>query len=181
MKKEELTALGITEEQAGKVLELHEKETASAAAELAETKTKLTAAETTAKELTEKVKAFDGVDVDALKKAAADWETKYNEDISKAKVENAVALALTKAGAKDVDLAKHLIDTSVIKLDGDKVLGLSEQLEKIKSEKAFLFDSDVPPENLPKVSTAGDHSSADSTSEPVTLAGALKDHYNTKN
>lgn len=145
MKKEEIIALGVTEEQAAKVLELHEKEQSEAKAKLSETEAKLNAAEKNAAELREKVKEFDGVDVAALKKTAEDWETKYKEDITKAKVDNAVALALTKAGAKDVDLAKHLIDTSVIKLDGDKVLGLSEQLEKVKSEKAFLFGSESAP------------------------------------
>lgn len=145
MTKEEIIALGVTEEQATKVLELHEKEQSETKAKLSETEAKLTAAEKNAAELTEKVKAFDGVDVAALKKTAEDWETKYKEDITKAKVDNAVALALTKAGAKDVDLAKHLIDTSVIKLDGDKVLGLSEQLEKVKSEKAFLFGTEPAP------------------------------------
>lgn len=145
MTKEEIIALGVTEEQAAKMLEIHEKEQSEARAKLSETEAKLAAAEKNASELTEKVKAFDGVDVAALKKTAEDWKTKYNEDIAKAKVDNAVALALTKAGAKDVDLAKHLIDTSVIKLDGDKVLGLNEQLEKVKTEKAFLFGSEPAP------------------------------------
>ena len=145
MTKEEIIALGVTEEQAAKVLELHEKEQSDARAKLSETEAKLTAAEKNASELSEKVKAFDGVDVAALKKVAEEWETKYNADITSAKVDNAIALALTKAGAKDVDLAKHLIDTSVIKIDGDKVMGLNEQLEKVKNEKAFLFGTESSP------------------------------------
>lgn len=110
MTKEEIIALGVTEEQAAKVLELHEKEQSEANAKLTETEAKLSAAEKNAAELSEKVKAFDGVDVAALKKTAEDWETKYNADITKAKVDNAVSLALTRAGAKDVGLARHLID-----------------------------------------------------------------------
>ena len=99
MKKEELTALGITDEQAAKVLEMHGKEQNEAASKLSEAENKLAAAEKNAKELTEKVKAFDGVDVAALKKTAEDWETKNTADITKAKVDNAVSLALTRAGA----------------------------------------------------------------------------------
>lgn len=68
MKKEELTALGITDEQAAKVLEMHGKEQNEAASKLSEAENKLAAAEKNAKELTEKVKAFDGVDVAALKR-----------------------------------------------------------------------------------------------------------------
>ena len=78
MKKEELTALGMTDEQAEKVLEMHGKEQNEAASKLSEAENKLAAAEKNAKELTEKVKAFDGVDLEALRKSAADWETKYN-------------------------------------------------------------------------------------------------------
>ena len=122
MKKEELTALGITDEQAEKVLEMHGKEQNEAASKLSEAENKLDAAEKNAMELTEKVKAFDGVYLEALRKSAADWETKNNTDIAKAKLDSAVELALTKAGAKDVGLARHLIDTSILKLDGDKVV-----------------------------------------------------------
>ena len=160
MTKEEIIALGVTEEQAAKVLEMHEKEQGETNAKLTETEAKLSAAE-----LSEKVKAFDGVDVAALKKTAEDWETKYNADITKAKVDNAVSLALTRAGAKDVDLARHLIDTSVIKLDGDKVLGLNEQLEKVKTDKAFLF-GDEPAKETARIDTGLDHGDAsDSVSE----------------
>lgn len=159
MTKEEIIALGVTEEQAAKVLEMHEKEQSETSAKLTETEAKLSAAEKNAAELSEKVKAFDGVDVAALKKTAEDWETKYNADITKAKVDNAVSLALTRAGAKDVDLARHLIDTSVIKLDGDKVLGLNEQLEKVKNDKAFLF-GDEPAKETARIDTGLDHGDA---------------------
>lgn len=158
MTKEEIITLGVTEEQAEKVLEMHKKEQSEASTKLTETEAKLSAAEKNAAELTEKVKAFDGVDVAALKKSAEEWETRYNADITKAKVDNAVSLALTRAGAKDVDLARHLIDTSVIKVDGDKVLGLSEQLEKVKTDKAFLF-SDEPAASA-RIDTGLDHGEA---------------------
>lgn len=154
MKKEELTTLGLTEEQAGKILEMYTAEQQETAAKLTETEAKLTAAEKNAAELTEKVKAFDGVDVEALKKSAADWETKYNADLNAARVDSAISLALTKAGARDVELAKHLIDPAVIKLDGGNVMGLAEQLDKIKSEKAFLFGDEKP---AATVSTGIDH------------------------
>lgn len=161
MKKEELTALGMTDEQAEKVLEMHGKEQNESASKLSEAENKLAAAEKNAKELTEKVKAFDGVDLEALRKSAADWETKYNTDIAKAKLDSAVELALTRAGAKDVDLARHLIDTSILKLDGDKVVGLAEQLEKAKTDKAFLFGDDA--KETARIDTGIDHGGATDT------------------
>ena len=155
MKKEELTALGMTDEQAEKVLEMHGKEQNEAASKLSEAENKLAAAEKNAK-------AFDGVDLEALRKSAADWETKYNTDIAKAKLDSAVELALTKAGAKDVGLARHLIDTSILKLDGDKVVGLAEQLEKAKTDKAFLF-GDEPAKETARIDTGIDHGGATDT------------------
>lgn len=181
MKKEEITALGITEEQAAKVLELHEKEQNAASAKLSEAETKLAAAQSSVKELTEKVKAFDGVDVEALKKAAADWETKYNADIAKAKIDSAVEIALTKAGAKDVALAKHLIDTSIIKFDGDKLIGLEEQLTKAKTDKAFLF-GESPAATPMKAELGAQHREpAPEATAAETLSSALNAHYGTKN
>lgn len=156
MKKEELTALGMTEEQADKTLALHSAEISAAENKLTEAQAQLAAAEKNAAELTEKVKAFDGVDVEALKKSAAEWEQKYNADLTAAKVDNALSLALTQAGAKDVQLAKTLIDRSVIKIDGGKVLGLAEQLERIKTDKAFLFGADEPAA-VATVSTGMEH------------------------
>ena len=71
-------------------------------------------------------------------------------------------LALTKAGAKDVGLARHLIDTSILKLDGDKVVGLAEQLEKAKTDKAFLF-GDEPAKETARIDTGIDHGGATDT------------------
>lgn len=156
MKKDEITALGITEEQADKVLAIYESEAAKSQEKLAELQAKLTAAEKNAAELTEKVKSFDGVDIAALKKSAEDWEAKYNADLTAAKVNAAVELALTKAGAKDVSLAKHLIDTSIVKLDGDRLVGLEEQLTKAKADKAFLFEGEDTA-GLPTVNTGMEH------------------------
>ena len=35
-----------------------------------------------------------------------------------------------------------LLDRSIIKLDGDKLIGVTEQLDKLKTDKAFLFGDD---------------------------------------
>jgi hypothetical protein len=96
-----------------------------------------------------------------------------------AKIDSALDLALTKAGARDVALTKHLIDRNIIKADGDSLIGLSEQLEKIKTDKAWLFCEDKKPaEQLPDISTGMSHGAPSSESVPLTLSGALKEHFN---
>ena len=64
MKKDDLTALGITEEQAEKVLAINSAELTAEKEKAGETAKKLAAAEANVKEITDKLKAYDGVDVE---------------------------------------------------------------------------------------------------------------------
>ena len=100
----------------------------------------------TIKGLKEAVAKFDGVDVEKLKKDASDWENKYNTDIAAVKLDSAVNLALVNAKAKNPKLAKAALDMSVIKMDGENLLGLSEQLDKLKETDAYLFDVETKTE-----------------------------------
>ena len=82
MELKDLTALGITEEQANKVLEQHTAELTAEQQKYTDLNAELETAKGTISELTDKVKAFDGEDIEGLKKAASDWESKYNADIT---------------------------------------------------------------------------------------------------
>ena len=115
-----------------------------------ELETKYNTANETIKGLQEIVSKFDGVDVDGLKKSVADWETKYNTDIAAVKLDSAVNMALVEAKAKNPKLTKAALDMSVIKLDGDKLLGLTEQLDTLKQSDAYLFEAEQKAEDPPK-------------------------------
>lgn len=88
------------------------------------------------------VKKFDGVDVDNLNKQITELKDKYDKDTSSIKLDSAVQLRLISEKAKNPKLAKAALDMSVIKLDGEKVLGLDEQLTKLKETDSYLFDTD---------------------------------------
>nr|DAU90810.1 MAG TPA: minor structural protein [Caudoviricetes sp.] len=90
--------------------------------------------------LQDTVKKFDGVDVEKLRSDAKEWESKYNTDLAAVKLDSAVSMALVEAKAKNPKLAKAALDMSTVKLDGDKLLGFSEQLEALKKSDAYLFD-----------------------------------------
>ena len=142
MTKEELIELGLNDDLADKVLEKHTAELTAEQQKNTDLTTELETAKTNITELTDKVKAFDGVDVDGLKKSAQDWETKYNDDIKALKLDKAVEVALIGAKARDIGIAKSQIDTDTLKFDDDgKLIGLNEQLDKLKTDKAFLFES----------------------------------------
>lgn len=100
----------------------------------------LLTANNTIKTLQDAVRKFDGVDVEGLKNDAKNWENKYNQDIAALKLSAALDTELLLAKAKNLKVVKGCIDTSKIKLDGDKLLGLSEQLDALRTSDAYLFE-----------------------------------------
>ena len=101
----------------------------------------------TIKGLKETVAKFDGVDVEKLKKDASDWETKYNTDLAAVKLDSAVHMGLVEAGAINPKIAKAALDMSVIKLDGENLLGFTEQVDSLKKSDAFLFKAEQKEED----------------------------------
>ncbi|MDO5125342.1 MAG: phage scaffolding protein [Ruminococcus sp.] len=159
MTKEELMELGLAEDQANKVLEKHTAELTAEQQKNTDLTAELDTAKASITELTDKVKTFDGVDVEGLKQSAKDWETKYNNDIAALKVDKAIEMALIGAKARDVDIVKSRIDTGIVKLDDNgKLIGLDEQLEKLKADKAFLFDVEESGEGI-RIDTGLQHGS----------------------
>ena len=105
----------------------------------------LTTANETIAGLQDTVKQFDGVDLDGLKQSVQNWETKYNDDVSKLKLDAALDLALIQNKAKNPKIIKAALNMENIKLDGDKILGLDEQLSTLKENEGYLFDAESDP------------------------------------
>ena len=124
---------------------------------------KSTALQGTVDGLKETVSKFDGVDVEKLKQDAKDWETKYNTDLAAAKLNSAVDLELVARKAKNPKLAKAALDMSIIKLDGDNLIGLSEQLDKLKESDGYLFDTEEENKGGASMSTGGNHTGSKDT------------------
>ncbi len=125
----------------------------------------LNTANETIKGLKETVGKFDGVDLDGLKKSVTDWENKYNTDIAAVKLDSAVNVALVAARAKNPKLAKAALDMSVIKMDGENLLGLTEQLDKLKETDGYLFEAETKADPTETggahfFSTGGNHGNA---------------------
>ena len=69
------------------------------------------------------------------KKAKEEWEAKE----AQMKLDFAVERALTAAKAKNTKAVKALLDMEKVKLDGEQLLGLDEQLKAIKESDPYLF------------------------------------------
>ncbi len=68
-------------------------------------------------------------------KAAEEWQAK----MAQMQLDFAIDKALTAAKAKNAKAVKALLDMEKVKLDGDKLLGLDDQLKAIKESDAYLF------------------------------------------
>lgn len=120
----------------------------------------LATANQTIKDLQDAAKKWDGVDVDKLKQDMADLQGKYTADLAAAKLDSALTLALMEAKARDPKLVKSLLDMSVVKLDGDQLMGVTEQLSKITESHGYLFAGEGNgAEETTRASTGAAHAS----------------------
>ena len=90
-------------------------------------------------ELQTTLKKFDGVDVEALRTQISDAQKKYDTDVAALRLQFAVSTALQAAGARNHKVAAAALDASKLKLNGETVEGLSEQIEALKKSDAYLF------------------------------------------
>lgn len=152
MNKEELLKLGLTEEQAEKVLSANTEQLKGfiPKARFDEVNNAKKQAE---KDLSDRDKQLETLknstgDVETLKqtietlqnenKAAMD---KYNAELAEIKLAGAVDTALLGADALNVKAVKALLDMGKIKMDGDVLLGINEQIESLKKaeDSKMLF------------------------------------------
>ncbi|MFW5436350.1 phage scaffolding protein [Paenibacillus apiarius] len=152
MTKEQFLALGLTEEQAEKA--------ASASQEELKTyipKTRFDELNETKKKLEKDISERDG-QLEELRKSAGTSEElkkqietlqadnqaaadKYASDIKELTLTNAIKSALN-GKVHDEGLVAGLFDREKLVIDGDKVVGLDEQLKGLKESKEFLFKSE---------------------------------------
>jgi len=152
MTKEALLQLGLTEEQADQVLGLHTEtiqdlvpkdKLAEAATERDNLANALQKRDNQLNELQNSVGDNKGLQkqlADAIAKNEADSRAAA-EAFAAYKKNNAVDLHLMKAGAKNPIAVKALLDLEKVSVDGDNLLGLTDQLEALKTSDAYLFDT----------------------------------------
>ena len=147
MKKEELLALGLTEEQATKILAEFEKFVPKNKYEEALEENKKIKASVTErdKQLEELKKAGEGntalqKQIEALQKQNAEQVKVHEAEMKKLKLDNAIELALSVSGARNTKAVKSLLNSEKLKLGEDgKVTGLDEQINAIKTSDSYMF------------------------------------------
>lgn len=153
MNKEDLLKLGLTEEQAEKVLSANTEQLKGfiPKARFDEVNN--------AKKQAEKDLSERDMQLETLKNSTGDIETlkntikqlqdenkaskeQYEANISKIKLDNAIDNALGNAKAKNSKAVRALLDMEKIKFENDNLSGLDEQLKALKEaeDSKFLFE-----------------------------------------
>ena len=159
MKREELEKLGLEKDAVDQIMALYGRD-------IEAHKTKISAAEserdglkTQLEEASKAIEGFKGMDIEGIKKSADEWKAKAEQaqkdaeaQVYKVRYEAALSDALKDAKAKNVKAVRALLNEADLKLTDDGLIGLKEQLEKVKPENDYLFESDVP---TPKIVAGG--------------------------
>lgn len=124
MKREDLTALNITDDATvQKIMDLH-------GADLTKLQNSITTLTT---------------ERDGYKTQLDTARQDAQKQLDALKFDYALSDALKAAKVRDVVAVKAHLKTDALKLDGENILGLKEQLDTIKTESGFLFDTEEKP------------------------------------
>jgi phage protein D len=157
MKKDDLIALGISEEQADKIVEMHNGEINGSFIP----KHRFDEVNNENKTLKDTIKERDGQleslkksegDVETLKKQIADLQADnkkaleaHKAEMAKLKMDGVIDNVLTAAGAKNVKAIRALFDESGFKLQEDgTVFGLGDALKAVQTSDPYLFKETEP-------------------------------------
>lgn len=185
MNKEELLKLGLTEEQANKVLEANTEQLKGFIP-----KARFDEVNNSKKQLEKDLNDRD-TQLETLKNSSGDVETlkktietlqadnkeateKYNAELANLKLNNAIDTALLGANAVNVKAIKALLNMDSIKLDGETLLGINEQLEALKAaeDSKILFKGAEQKNGFSGVKP-GEGNAGGTGAKPKTLAESI--------
>lgn len=149
MNKEQLVALGLSEEQADKVVEgfgkmIPKSRLDEKIAEVNDYKQQLADRDTQLTELQSKATGNEELQeqIQALQQQNEQVKTEYQQQLQQKEFDFALTEALRDAKAKNPKAVKALLDTETVKFVDGKLIGLDEQLTALKMSDDYLFTSD---------------------------------------
>lgn len=139
--KEFLESHGLSGDALDAVLKEYNKDITDEQQKVNAEKLRADTAETNYATANEKLKGYD-----------PEWETtvknakeEAQKEIEKLKFDYALEKAMGAAKAKNTKAVMALLDMEGLKQNGDEIVGLNEQIEKLKKENDFLFDTEPTP------------------------------------
>lgn len=177
MKREDLQAIeGLTDDQINNIMNLHQKDVTDWNKRLNDQKEEITKRDTTISDLSEKVKKFDGVDVEKLQNDIRDMEEKHKKELAAKDRDYAKKLYFDKLPfasnlARQAAMAEF--DTKDFKFENGKFLGADDYIAELKKSDPSAFKTDEPngPTGI-QISTGMEHGG--STGKDDDLDGVTK-------
>lgn len=77
--------------------------------------------------------------IDKLKNDNQKTQQEYDQKLAATTLNSAIELAIHKAGAKNVKAVRALLNAENIKLNGDILIGLEDQVKTLRESDAYLF------------------------------------------
>ena len=103
-------------------------------------------------EARETIKGFEGQDIEGVRKAAKDWEDKYNQAIADHKkamddrdFSDRLNEAIGKAKGRNAKAIQALLDVEQLKGSKDQATDINTALEALKKESGYLFETEQTP------------------------------------
>lgn len=158
MKKEDLTALGLTEDQTAKVFELNGKDVNAvkekATADVAKIQEQLTSA-------TESLKNFEGIDPTKLQEEITTLNTKLKTQADEFAAKEAARQfdelingEINSQKGRNVKAIGALLDIETLRSSKNQQADVKAAVEAVKKDNAYLFESEEPFDN-PTAKTGG--------------------------
>lgn len=178
MNREELKELGLTDEQIDKVMASHGKVVNSIKdkadkvdgleSQIEDYKKQIADRDTQLEELGEKAKGNEELtaQINELKQQNETTKSEYEEKLQQQAFDHKLESTLSGAKVKNVTAVKALLDIDSIKLDGDKLLGLDDQLNNLKEKESYLFEQEEKP-NSPTIVAPGNPNGGQPTTKSI--------------
>src|SRR5690625_4214940 len=183
MKREFLKELGIEDDAIDKIMAEHGKtvnETKEKADKSDELKTQLEDYKQQISERDTQLEELKKVDaeglqakIDELQKQNETTKTEYEEKLQQQAFEHKLDSSLSGAKVKNTKAVKALLDMDTIKLDGDTLKGLDDQLNNLKESDSYLFEKEEDGGDPKPQFSQGNHTKAPNA-DPFVAALGLK-------
>lgn len=173
MNREFLKELGLSDEQVDNVMKEYGKsindikekadKVDTLESQIEDYKNQLEERDNQLNELSEKAKGNEELtaQIEELRQQNEITKTEYEEKLQKQAFEHKLESTLAQAKVKNVKAVKALLDLDSIKLDGDKLLGLDDQLKHLKENESYLFEQEEKPK--PTIVTGGNPNGGNSS------------------
>ena len=156
MKTEFLKGLGLTDEQVSAIMAENGKDIGKEQAKLTAVETERDTYKKQAEDAQTEIQGYKDMDIEGIKKAATDWETKYNTDLKdlQTKLDGQTYDFALKEYVAGYQFTSDLVKEAVIaqlkakefKLDGGKFLGADDFMKQLKESNPTAFvEGDKPP------------------------------------